>query len=85
MGFFTPTQVGKLARSLMATNIVAKTRNFTAEVVDELKKVTWPDMSQLRSATGVIIVFVIIVALIILLMDVTVRGLLNLIMGIFTG
>jgi preprotein translocase subunit SecE len=69
----------------MAENIVVRTKTFTTEVVDELKKVTWPDMPQLRSATGVIIVFVIIVALIILLMDVTVRGLLNLIMGIFTG
>jgi len=69
----------------MAENIVVRTKNFTAEVLDELKKVTWPDMPQLRSATGVIIVFVVIVALIILLMDVTVRGLLNLIMGIFTG
>ena len=69
----------------MAENIVVRTKNFTAEVVEELKKVTWPDWPQLRSATAVIIVFVIIVALIILLMDVTVRGLLNLIMGIFTG
>jgi preprotein translocase subunit SecE len=69
----------------MAENIVVRTKNFTTEVVEELKKVTWPDWPQLRSATGVIIVFVIIVALIILVMDASVRGLLNLIMGIFTG
>ena len=67
----------------MATNIVVRTKEFTGEVVDELKKVTWPDTQQLKSATGVIIVFVIIVALIILLMDFSVRGLLNVIMGVF--
>jgi preprotein translocase subunit SecE len=67
----------------MAANIVVKTRDFTTEVVDELKKVTWPDFAQLKSATGVIIIFVVIVALIILLMDFSVRGLLNVIMGIF--
>lgn len=65
-------------------NVVARTRIFTAEVVEELKKVTWPDWPQLKSATGVIIIFVIIVALIILLMDVTVRSMLNFIMGLFT-
>jgi preprotein translocase subunit SecE len=67
----------------MAANVVVKTRDFIAEVVDELKKVTWPDFAQLRSATVVIIVFVIIVALIILAMDGVVRLLLDFIMGIF--
>lgn len=65
-------------------NMLVKTRDFTADVVEELKKVTWPDFKQLKSATGVIIVFVIIVSLIILAMDVTVRGVINLILGIFS-
>lgn len=68
----------------MAENIVVRTKNFTGEVVDELKKVTWPDWPQLKNATAVILVFVIIVALIILLMDTTVRGIINGILGIFT-
>lgn len=67
----------------MANNIAVRTRDFTMEVVEELKKVTWPDYQQLKNATLVIIVFVTIVALIILAMDATVRGLINLIMGIF--
>lgn len=67
----------------MATQIVAKTRDFTMEVVDELKKVTWPDYPQLKNATLVIIVFVAIVALIIMAMDASVRGIIDVIMGIF--
>ena len=74
----------------MATEVVAKkgalarTRGFVAEVVDELKKVTWPDFTQLKNATLVIIVFVIIVALVIWIMDISVRGILNFILGLFT-
>jgi preprotein translocase subunit SecE len=68
----------------MAANIVVRTKDFTGEVVEELKKVTWPDFAQLKNATGVIIVFVVIVALIILLMDLLVqRAFINTIMGIF--
>lgn len=64
-------------------SIVARTRDFTAEVVEELKKVTWPDWPQVKSATLVIIVFVIIVSAIIWVMDMGVRNVLRLIMNIF--
>ena len=73
----------------MATEVVAKkgaltrTKDFVNEVVDELKKVTWPDFPQLKNATLVIIVFVVIVALIIWVMDLAVRGLLNVILDLF--
>ena len=73
----------------MATEVVAKkgalarTKDFVGEVVEELKKVTWPDFPQLKSATLVIIVFVVIVALIIWLMDMGVRGILNVILDLF--
>ena len=63
---------------------ITRTRDFFEEVVEELKKVTWPDMSQLRSATVVIIIFVIIVSAIILVMDQAMSGVLNFIMSIFT-
>ncbi len=74
----------------MATEVTAKksaltrARQFISETVEELKKVTWPDWPQLKNATVVIIIFVIIVALIIWLMDMSVRGILNFIMGLFT-
>jgi preprotein translocase subunit SecE len=64
-------------------NKLVKSRNFVLETIEELKKVTWPDFPQLKNATVVIIVFVIIVALLIMAMDATVRGVVNLIMGIF--
>jgi preprotein translocase subunit SecE len=65
-------------------NALVRSKDFVGEVFDELKKVTWPDFPQLKNATLVIIVFVIIVALIIWLMDMSVRGILNFIMGLFT-
>ena len=73
----------------MATEVVAKkgaltrSKDFVGEVMEELKKVTWPDFPQLKNATLVIIVFVIIVALIIWVMDMSVRGILNIIMDLF--
>jgi preprotein translocase subunit SecE len=65
-------------------NGLARTRDFVVEVFEELKKVTWPDFPQLKNATLVIIVFVIIVALVIWIMDISVRGIINMIMGLFT-
>jgi preprotein translocase subunit SecE len=67
----------------MAAAIVTRTRDFTMEVVDEIKKVTWPDWPQLKNATLVILVFVIIVAAIIWGMDLIVRGVISGIMDIF--
>jgi preprotein translocase subunit SecE len=64
-------------------SIITRTRDFTAEVVEELKKVTWPDAAQLKSATGVIIIFVIIVSAIIWVMDLGVRNALRLIINLF--
>jgi preprotein translocase subunit SecE len=65
------------------SSIVTRTRDFTLEVVDELKKVTWPDWPQLRNSTFVIIVFVILVSIIIFVMDLVVRNVLELIINIF--
>jgi preprotein translocase subunit SecE len=64
---------------------LAQAREYTSEVVEELKKVTWPDRAQLRNATLVVIVFVIVIAIIIWLMDLGVRGILNVILDIFAG
>jgi preprotein translocase SecE subunit len=62
---------------------ISETRTFLEESWDELQKVTWPDYEQLKNATLVIIVFVIAVSAIIWLMDVTVRTIVDFIMGIF--
>ncbi|MEX1183068.1 MAG: preprotein translocase subunit SecE [Gemmatimonadota bacterium] len=64
-------------------SFITRTRDFSAEVTEELKKVTWPDVAQLKSATLVIIVFVLIVSAIIWIMDFGVRQVLRVIMSIF--
>jgi preprotein translocase subunit SecE len=64
--------------------LVQKTREYTTEVAEELKKVTWPDWPQLKSATIAIIVFVIIVSLLIFGIDFVVRTVINFIIGLFT-
>jgi preprotein translocase subunit SecE len=64
-------------------NAIARSRDFVRETLDELKKVTWPDFPQLKNATLVIIVFVVIVSLIIYVMDLSVRGIMNVIMDMF--
>lgn len=66
-------------------SLIARTRQFGAEVVDEVRKVTWPDLEQLKNATLVIIVFVLIVSAIIWVMDLGVRGVLDVIMNIFAA
>ena len=65
------------------SSIVTRTRDISSEVMEELKKVTWPDTPQLRNATFVILVFVVIVSAIIWLMDIGVRNLVGLIIGLF--
>ncbi len=63
----------------------AGTRKFIDETVDEMKKVTWPDWPQLRNATFVVLVFVLIVSGIIWLMDLSVRGVLRVVFDVFAG
>ena len=67
----------------MATAAQAPKENFFArmvtlyhEVVTEMKKVTWPDMPQVRSATISIIIFVLLLALMITIMDFVLQGIL---------
>lgn len=49
---------------------------FIGEVNGEVRKVTWPDRQQLKNATGVIILFVVVVAILIGLMDIILQGIL---------
>ena len=71
------------AKAEERTNPVVETRRFLEESWTELRKVTWPDYEQLKNATLVVLAFVILISLVIWLMDVTVRTIINAIMGIF--
>lgn len=64
---------------------IGATQQFITEVVDELKKVTWPDWPQLKNATLVVLAFVALVILIIWLMDISIRTVLDIILGAFAG
>jgi preprotein translocase subunit SecE len=66
-------------------SIITRTRAFTTEVVEEIRKVTWPDWAQLKNSTLVVIVFVVIVSLIIFAMDAIIRGVLGFVMNVFAG
>jgi preprotein translocase SecE subunit len=59
--------------------------DFFREVGEQIRKVTWPDWAQLKESTGVIVVFVIAVALIIYGMDYVIRVVLDLVTSLFTG
>ena len=64
---------------------MADVRRFTDETVDELKKVTWPDTPQLRNSTFVVLLFVVLVSGIIWIMDISVRGIIGVVLDIFAG
>jgi preprotein translocase subunit SecE len=64
-------------------NFVTKSRDFVEESVTELKKVTWPDYPQLKNATIVVLFFVVALSFVIWLMDLTVRFVIDQIMGMF--
>jgi preprotein translocase SecE subunit len=69
----------------MAEQTRTSPRDFMVEVVEQIKKVTWPDWPQLKSSTGVISVFMTIVALVIFVMDYVVRMGLDVISSLFLG
>jgi preprotein translocase SecE subunit len=60
--------------------------SFYQAVVAEMKKVTWPEVIDVRRATIAIIVFVLLLGLFIYLLDIVLQGLLgNLIPSLVVG
>lgn len=59
--------------------------DFFREVNEQVRKVTWPDRDQLKQSTGVIVVFVLVVALIIFGMDFVINNVLRMVTSLFTG
>ena len=54
----------------------ARVREFFEGVQTELRRVTWPDLAQIRQATIGIIVVVLLIGLVIALLDVVLQGVL---------
>lgn len=69
----------------MAEQTRTSPRDFMVEVVEQIKKVTWPDWPQLKNSTGVIAVFMLAVSAIIFGMDLVVRNVLEVISSLFIG
>ena len=59
--------------------------DFFSEGAEQVRKVTWPDREQLLNSTGVIVVFVLAVAVIIFGMDRIIMAILSLVTSLFTG
>ena len=57
-------------------SLVARAGEFLSDVRTEMRKVTWPDRTQLRQATVAIIIFVLLIGLVIWLMDLVLQGVL---------
>ena len=60
-------------------------QQFVEDVQTEMKRVTWPDREQLRNATVVILIFCVIIAIIIGLMDTTFSWFVRTFVGVFSG
>lgn len=65
--------------------MVKKTLELVEEVRVEMRRVTWPDREQLRNATAVILVFVLVLAFVIGAMDGIFSALVRGIVRIFGG
>jgi len=60
-------------------------QQFVEDVQVEMRRVTWPDRQQLRNATAVILVFVIIIAIIIGVMDTLFSWFVRNFVSVFSG
>jgi len=63
-------EVAQDATPGMWTRLVA----FYHGVIAEMKKVTWPDRPQVRSATIAILIFVMLIGLVITILDYALQG-----------
>jgi preprotein translocase subunit SecE len=65
---------------------IARLVAFYHGVMAEMRKVTWPDLPQVRSATVSIIIFVLLLGLLITLLDFILQGvLIKMIPSLFAG
>ena len=61
----------------MAEQTRTSVRDFMVEVVEQIKKVTWPDRAQLQNSTWIIVVFMLAVAAVIFGLDIVIRTVLS--------
>ncbi len=69
----------------MADTTRTSARDFFVDVKEQVQKITWPDQAQLKSSTGMIVVFMLVMAAIIFVMDRVVAFGLDMISSLFTS
>ena len=69
----------------MAENTRTSPGTFMSEVVEQVKKVTWPDRAQLQNSTGIIVLFMLAMGLTIFGIDTVVRTVLDAVSNLFTS
>lgn len=57
---------------------VSRVRNFMKEVVDELKKVSWPSRTELKGSTGLVIFSMLMLAVFVGLVDLLLNAIIRL-------
>ena len=62
---------------------MAKLVKYFKDTKSELKKVTWPSKKQIKNNTGIIIVFIIIVAVFLFVCDLAFGGLRQALLNLF--
>jgi preprotein translocase subunit SecE len=67
---------GGAGASEKGPSIITRLVNFYHGVMAEMRKVTWPDLPQVRSATIAIIIFVLLLGLFITILDFALQGIL---------
>jgi preprotein translocase subunit SecE len=58
--------------------MIGKIKNFTNEVVKEMKKVSWPTRDQLKESTNVVVITTLVITLIVYVIDLVMSSLVNL-------
>ena len=69
----------------MAENTRTSPADFLSEVVEQVKKVTWPDRAQLQNSTGIIVLFMLAMSLTIFAIDFGVRNILDAVSSLFAS
>ncbi|MFH1050895.1 MAG: preprotein translocase subunit SecE [bacterium] len=58
--------------------MIGKIKNFSNEVVKEMKKVSWPTREQLKESTNVVIITTLVITLIVYVIDLVMSTAVNL-------
>ena len=59
-----------MAKDAGKTGVIDRTKTFAQDVRSEMDKVTWPSRDDLKASTSVVLIFLVILAVIVGVMDI---------------